>query len=554
MAERIVFQVENLHKSYEQREVLKGITLAFHETSKIGLIGANGAGKSTLLRILAGEDKEFEGIAQTNGDVSVGYLSQEPKLDPSKDVKGNIDVAVDHLHEMEARYFEVMALMGEAEGKTLVQLTRELDHLQHEMDVKDIWNLDQHLEQAMHALQVPAGNRSIDKLSGGEMRRVGLCKLLLEHPDILLLDEPTNHLDADSIQWLETYLLEYQGLVVLITHDRYFLDNVVGSMLEVAGGLATVFEGNYSAYLESQRTRLDVKRKHDAIRDKQLEKELEWIRRTPKAQTKQSNSRLKRYQEMADQVSAEEQVKSVELRIPTGPRLGDKVVHVRDLKKGYGDRVLFEGLSFDIPPQAKLGVIGGNGRGKTTLLRLILGEEEPDAGRVEIGSTVVTSVIEQSRDSLNDHKSVYDNITEGNLILPFGRTTMDARAYVSRFNFKGEDQARILGECSGGMRNRVLLARMLRKPANLIIMDEPTNDLDLETLRVLEEGITHYPGCMIIVTHDRYFLDKVATHILAFEEDGNVVFHHGDFQSYRRHKADALKETAGTHRKFTRRR
>ena len=554
MAERIVYQVENLHKSYEQREVLKGITMAFHESSKIGLIGANGAGKSTFLRILAGEDKEFEGIARTNGDISVGYLSQEPKLDRDKDVKGNIDAAVDHLHATEARYYEVMTLMGEAEGKLLDQLTRELDHLQHEMDVKDIWNLDQHLSQAMHALQVPDGSRRVDKLSGGEMRRVGLCKLLLEHPDILLLDEPTNHLDADSIQWLETYLLEYQGLVILITHDRYFLDNVVGSMLEVAGGLATVYEGNYSAYLEAQRTRLDIKRKHDAIRDKQLEKELEWIRRTPKAQTKQSNSRLKRYQELADQVSAEEQVRSVELRIPTGPRLGDKVVHVRDLKKGYGDRVLFEDLSFDIPPQAKLGVIGGNGRGKTTLLRLILGEEEPDAGRVEIGSTVVTSVIEQSRDSLDDHKSVFENITEGNQLLPFGRTTMDARAYVSRFNFKGEDQARILGECSGGMRNRVLLAKMLRKPANLIIMDEPTNDLDLETLRVLEEGITHYPGCMIIVTHDRYFLDKVATHILAFEADGNVVFHHGDFQSYNRSRGQALQDSAGPHRKFQRQR
>ncbi|MDF1837647.1 MAG: energy-dependent translational throttle protein EttA [Planctomycetota bacterium] len=553
MAERIVYQVENLHKFYEQREVLKGITLAFHENSKIGLIGANGAGKSTFLRILAGEDKEFEGVAQTNGDVSVGYLSQEPQLDPEKDVKGNIEVAVNHLRGMEARYYEVMTLMGEAEGKELAKLTKEFDHLQHEMDVKDIWNLDQHLEQAMHALQVPDGDRSVDKLSGGEKRRVGLCQLLLEHPDMLLLDEPTNHLDADSIQWLETYLHEYQGLVILITHDRYFLDNVVGTMLEVAGGLATAHKGNYSAYLESERTRLDVKRKHDAIRDKHLEKELEWMRRTPKAQTTQSNARLKRYQEMADQVSAEEQVQSVELRIPPGPRLGDKVVHIRGLTKGYGDRILFEGLEFDIPPQAKLGVIGGNGRGKTTLLRLILGQEEPDAGRVEIGSTVVTSVIEQSRDSLDDGKSVFENITEGNQILPFGRTTMDARAYVSRFNFKGEDQVRKLGECSGGMRNRVLLAKMLRKPANLIIMDEPTNDLDLETLRVLEEGISHYPGCMIIVTHDRYFLDKVATHILAFEEDGNVVFHHGDFNSYKLHRAEAIKENAGTHRKFARR-
>jgi len=553
MAERIVYQVENLHKFYGQREVLKGITLAFHETSKIGLIGANGAGKSTLLRILAGVDKEYEGLAQGNGEVSVGYLSQEPELDPEKDVQGNIDVAVQHLRETEARYYEVMTLMGEAEGKQLARLTTEFDHLQHEMDVKDIWNVDQHLEQAMHALQVPPGDRKVDKLSGGEKRRVGLCKLLLEHPDMLLLDEPTNHLDADSILWLETHLLEYQGLVVLITHDRYFLDNVVGCMLEVAGGLATAYEGNYSAYLEAKRTQLDIKDKHHALREKRLSKELEWVRRTPKAQTTQSNSRLRRYQELADQVSAEEQVQSVEMRIPTGPRLGEKVVHIRDLKKSYGDRVLFEGLNFDIPPQAKLGVIGGNGRGKTTLLRLILGEEEPDAGRVEIGSTVVTSVIEQSRDSLNDSKSVFENITEGNQILPFGRTTMDARAYVSRFNFNGEDQARILGECSGGMRNRVLLARMLRKPANLVIMDEPTNDLDLETLRVLEEGITHYPGCMIIVTHDRYFLNKVATHILAFEEDGNVLFHPGDYQSYKRYKNEAVGESSGTHRQFTRR-
>ena len=553
MAERIVYQVEDLHKFYGRREVLKGITLALHERARIGLIGANGAGKSTLLRILAGVDQDFVGIARTNGDVSVGYLSQEPKLNPERTVKGNIDEALDHLRAIEARYFEVMTLMGDAQGADLDKLSREFDHLQHEMDVKDIWNLEQHLEQAMHALQVPAPERDVESLSGGEKRRVGLCKLLLEHPDMLLLDEPTNHLDADSILWLETYLNEYQGLVVLITHDRYFLDNVVDCMVEVAGGLVTEHPGNYSAYLEFERTRLDVKRRQDALRDKRLEQELEWIRRTPKAQTKQSNSRLRKYQELADEVSAEEQVASVEMRIPPGPRLGDKVVHVRNLTKAYGDHVLFEGLTFDLPPQAKLGVIGGNGRGKTTLLRLILGEEEPDAGHVEIGSTVVTSVIEQSRDSLDDTKTVFENVTEGNQILPFGRTTMDARAYVARFNFKGEDQARLLGECSGGMRNRVLLARMLRKPANLVIMDEPTNDLDLETLRVLEEGIAHYPGCMIIVTHDRYFLDKVATHILAFEEHGNVVLHHGDYQSYQRHKREALQDRALPHRKFARR-
>ncbi|MFT7670939.1 MAG: sulfate-transporting ATPase [Planctomycetota bacterium] len=553
MAERIVYQVQDLHKFYEQREVLAGITLAFHETSKIGLIGANGAGKSTLLRILAGEDKEFEGIARTNGDISVGYLAQEPKLDSTKDVKGNIDDAVNHLRSTEARYYEVMTLMGTAEGQELDKLTHEFDHLQHEMDAKDIWNLKQHLEQAMHALQVPPGERDVETLSGGEKRRVGLCKLLLEHPDMLLLDEPTNHLDADSILWLERFLLEYKGLVILITHDRYFLDNVVGCMLEIERGLAVAFEGNYTAYLEAKRTKLEIKNKHDSIRDKHLGQELEWIRRTPRARTTQSNSRLKRYQEMAAERDADQQPSAVELRIPPGPRLGDKVLKIEGLKKGYGDRVLFEDLTLDLPPQAKLGVIGGNGRGKTTLLRLILGEEQPDQGSIEIGSSVVIRVIEQSRESLDDNASIFQNITDGNLILPFGKTTMDSRAYVARFNFSGEDQQRLLGECSGGMRNRVLLAKMLRHPANLLIMDEPTNDLDLDTLRVLEDAITHYCGCMIIVTHDRYFLDRVATHILAFEGDGRVHLHHGDYQSYKEKKAEEEGRASTKHRQFARR-
>ncbi|MFT7678551.1 MAG: sulfate-transporting ATPase [Planctomycetota bacterium] len=550
MSEKIVYQVQDLHKFYDLREVLKGITLSFLETAKIGLIGANGAGKSTLLRILAGEDKEFEGIAKANGDVTVGYLSQEPPLDPTKDVQGNIDVAVDHLRAIEARYYEVMTIMGEAEGAALEKLSNEFDHLQHEMDTKDIWNLDQHLEQAMHALLVPPGDRDVETLSGGEKRRVGLCKLLLEHPDMLLLDEPTNHLDSESILWLERHLQEYKGLVILITHDRYFLDNVVGWMLEIERGLAVPYEGNYTAYLEAKSKRLDVKKKQDATREKVLGRELEWIRRTPGARTKQSKARLRRYQELASE-KAEDQADSIELRIPPGPRLGDKVINVRDLKKGYGDRVLFEGLNFELPPQAKLGVIGANGRGKTTLLRLILGLEEPDAGVVEIGSTVEISFIEQSRTVLDDELSVFQNITDGNEVLPFGARTIDARGYVARFNFKGEDQQRLLGECSGGMRNRVLLAKMLREPANVVIMDEPTNDLDLDTLRVLEEAIGHYPGSMIIVTHDRYFLDRVATHILAFEEDGNVAFHYGDYQSYKDHKGDA-ENTGGTHRKFAR--
>ncbi len=554
MSERIAYQVQDLHKFYDQREVLKGITLSFLQGAKIGLIGLNGAGKSTLLRILAGEDTDFEGIAKPVGDMNVGYLSQEPGLNPDKTVKGNIDEAVDHLRTIEARYYEVMTLMAEAEGAEQEKLTAEYDRLQHEMDTKDIWNLDQHLDQAMHALQVPPGDREVTNLSGGEKRRVALCKLLLEHPDMLLLDEPTNHLDSESISWLEQHLKEYDGLVILITHDRYFLDNVVGWMLEIERGKAVPYEGNYTGYLEAKQKRLDVKRKQDANRNKVLARELEWIRRTPGARTKQSKSRLRRYQEMA-QEKAEDQAESIELRIPPGPRLGDKVLEVRDLKKGYDGRVLFEDLTFDVPPQAKLGIIGANGRGKTTLLRVALGIEEPDAGTAKLGSTVQVSFVEQSRTILNDEETVFQNITDGNELLPFGARTIDARGYVARFNFKGEDQQRLLGECSGGMRNRVLLAKMLREPANLVIMDEPTNDLDLDTLRVLEEAIQHYPGSMIIVTHDRYFLDRVATHILAFEGEGVVTFHHGDYESYK----DALlrrgqdpEASSGPHRKFAR--
>ncbi|MEZ6004790.1 MAG: energy-dependent translational throttle protein EttA [Planctomycetota bacterium] len=555
MADRIIYQLQDLHKFYDQREVLKGITLAFLEGAKIGLIGLNGAGKSTLLRIIAGEDKDFEGMAKPIGDATIGYLSQEPKLDPKKNVAQNIDVAVQHLRDIEARYYEVMTLMGDATGAEADKLAAEYDRLQHDMDAKGIWDLDSRLEQAMHALQVPPGDRDVKTLSGGEARRVALCKLLLDHPDILLLDEPTNHLDSESISWLENHLAEYDGTVILITHDRYFLDNVVGWMLEIERGLAKPYEGNYTAYLEAKQKQLDVKKKQDQSRDKVLAKELEWLRRTPSARTTQSKARLKRYQELAAE-RAEDQLESIELRIPPGPRLGDRVLEVRDLTKGYGGRTLFHDLTFEVPPQAKLGIIGPNGMGKTTLLRLITKKEEPDSGTVFIGSTVEISMVDQSRTELDDEKTVFFNITDGNELLPFGTKTIDARAYVARFNFKGEDQQRKLGECSGGMRNRVLLAKMLREPANLIIMDEPTNDLDLDTLRVLEEAIEHYPGSMIIVTHDRYFLNRVATHILAFEGDGKVVFHHGDYESYKdwklNHEGVDIDAKKGPHRKFKR--
>ena len=554
MAHRIVYQVQDLHKFYGLREILKGITLSFLEGAKIGLIGLNGSGKSTLLRIIAGVDKEFEGTAKAVGDTSIGYLEQEPPLSEDKTVAGNIAEAVAHLHAIEARYNEVCELMGTAEGDQAETLNAEFEHLQHEMDTKGIWDLDSRLDQAKHALQVAPDERDVKTLSGGERRRVALCKLLLEHPDMLLLDEPTNHLDAESITWLENYLAEYEGLVILVTHDRYFLDNVVGWMLEIERGLAKPYEGNYTAYLEVRQKMLAVKKSQDAKQEKVLERELEWIRRTPAARTKQSKARLRRYQEMATE-KAEDQADSIELRIPPGPRLGDKVVDVHDLKKGYDGRTLFEGLSFNVPPQAKLGVIGANGLGKSTLMKIIMGVEKADAGEVSIGATVEISFVDQSRTILNDDESVFQNITEGNEQLPFGNRTIDSRAYVARFNFKGEDQQRPLGQCSGGMRNRVILAKMLREPANLVILDEPTNDLDLDTLRVLEEAIQHYPGSMIVVTHDRYFLNRVATHILAFEGDGRVFFHHGDYESYRDYRASQgreLKAASGPHRKFSR--
>jgi len=535
MAEKIIYQLQDLRKSFGLREVLKGITLSFFDGAKIGLIGLNGAGKTTLLRIIAGEDKAFEGTAQAIGDLEIGYLAQEPPLTEDKTVGQNIEEAVEHLREIEARYYEVMNLMGEAEGEKADKLTAEYDRLQHDMDTKDIWNLDSRLEQAAHALQVPPMDSGVTNLSGGERRRVGLCKLLLEHPDILLLDEPTNHLDAETIGWLEQYLHEYAGMVILITHDRYFLDNVVNWMLEVDRGKARPYKGNYSSYLEAKTGELDINRRQDASREKVIKRELEWIRKTPSARNKRSKARLSRYKELVDQ-RADEQLETIELRIPPGPRLGDKVVVVRDLKKAYGERVLFDELSFEVPPGGILGVIGANGLGKTTLMKIIMGTEEPSGGAVEIGSTVVMTYVDQSRMVLNDEETVFNNITDGNEVISFGTKTLDARAFVARFNFRGEDQQRLLGECSGGMRNRVLLARMLREPANLVIMDEPTNDLDLETLRVLEEAIQEYPGSMIIVTHDRYFLNRVATHILAFEPDGTVRFFHGDYEEYKEWK------------------
>jgi ATP-binding cassette ChvD family protein len=522
MADKIIFQLHELKKYYGQRLVLNDITLSFLEGAKIGVIGPNGAGKSTLLRIMAGVDKQFEGTAKAVGELTVGYLAQEPPLSEDKTVGGNLDEAVAPLRAIEKRYNE-LAEAGE--------MGEEFEHLTEVMAHKEIWELDSHLEQAATALCLPPLEADVRKLSGGERRRVALAKLLMSHPDLLLLDEPTNHLDAETVEWLEEHLKNYQGTVILITHDRYFLDNVVQWMLEVERQKTFPYKGNYSEYLAQKQAAMNIKRQTDAKTDKTIAKEREWLSRTPKARTSQSKARVARYQELVTR-RAQEQLDAVELAIPPGPRLGDKVIRFDKVTKGYGGRTLIKDLSFDLPPGGILGVVGPNGMGKTTMLRLILGQEQPDSGTVEIGPTVKLTYLDQSRLILDDAKSVYDNITEGNQVIPFGNVTLDGRAYVARFQFKGEDQQKLLGECSGGMRNRVLLARMLKNPANVILLDEPTNDLDLDTLRVLEEALQEYVGSAIVVSHDRYFLNRVVSHILAFEGDGIVNFHHGTYEDY----------------------
>jgi ATP-binding cassette ChvD family protein len=522
MADKIIYQLHELKKYYGQRLVLNDITLSFLEGAKIGVIGPNGAGKSTLLRIMAGIDKQFEGTAKAVGELSVGYLAQEPPLSEDKTVGGNLDEAVAPLRAIEKRYNE-LAESGD--------VGEEFEHLTELMAHKEIWELDSHLEQAATALCLPPLEADVRKLSGGERRRVALAKLLMSHPDMLLLDEPTNHLDTETVEWLEEHLKNYQGTVILITHDRYFLDNVVQWMLEIERTRAIPYKGNYSEFLAQKARNLDQKRQADSKLDKVIAKEREWLSRTPKARTTQSKSRVARYQELVSR-RAQEQLDAVELAIPPGPRLGDKVIVLKDVTKGYGERTLIKKLSLDLPPGGILGVVGPNGMGKTTLLRMILGQEKPDEGTVEIGSTVQLTYLDQSRLVLDDSQTVYQNITEGNQVIPFGNITLDGRAYVARFQFKGEDQQKLLGECSGGMRNRVLLARMLRNPANVILLDEPTNDLDLETLRVLEEALQEYVGSAIVVSHDRYFLNRVVSHILAFEGDGIVNFHHGTYEDY----------------------
>ena len=524
------------------RTILRDISLSFFPGAKIGVLGLNGAGKSTLLRIMAGVDKDFDGEARPQPGIRIGYLPQEPQLDPDKDVRGNVEEALGEVKRAMEELEKVYAAYAEpdADFDALAKRQAELENI---VQAADGHNLERQLEVAADALRLPPWDADVTKLSGGERRRVALCRLLLSKPDMLLLDEPTNHLDAESIAWLERFLHDYKGTVVAVTHDRYFLDNVAGWILELDRGHGIPWEGNYSSWLEQKEKRLEQEAKAEQARIKAMKKELEWVRANPKGRHAKSKARLKQFEELASQ-EFQKRNETNEIYIPPGPRLGDLVIEAKDLKKGYGDRLLFDGLSFNLPPGGIVGIIGPNGAGKSTLFRIITGQEEADGGELRIGPTVQLAYVDQSRDALDDNKTVWEEISDGQDIIRVGNFEMPSRAYVSRFNFRGPDQQKRVGDLSGGERNRVHLAKLLRSGGNVLLLDEPTNDLDVETLRALEEALLAFPGCAVVISHDRWFLDRIATHILAFEGDSQVTWFEGNFADYEEDKKRRLGEDA----------
>ena len=541
MSSQYVYEMYRVNKFYgPERQVLKDITLAFLPGAKIGVLGPNGAGKSTLMRIMAGLEEPSSGRAQAMPGVRVGYLSQEPELDPGKDVRGNVEDGVRPLRDLLDRFTELSMKFAEPmSDDEMNALLEEQGAVQDQIDRHDAWNLDQMLDRAMDALRCPPGDADVSKLSGGERRRVALCRLLLSSPDILLLDEPTNHLDAESVAWLERFLHEYKGMVLAVTHDRYFLDNVAGWILELDRGRGLPFQGNYSSWLEQKQERLRVEEKQESARQRTLARELEWVRSGAKARQAKSKARLQAY----DRLFAEEQearIDQVEIYIPPGPRLGDLVVRADHLAKGFGDRLLIEDLSFDLPPAGIVGIIGANGAGKTTLFRMIVGQEQPDGGTLTKGETVELSYVDQSREGLDADRTVWQEISGGNDKLLLGKREVMSRAYVSWFNFKGADQQKKVGMLAGGERNRLHLAKLLKTGGNLLLLDEPTNDLDVDTLRALEDALLDFPGCAVVITHDRWFLDRVATHILAFEGDSQVVWFEGTYEEYEKNRHERL--------------
>jgi ATP-binding cassette ChvD family protein len=513
-----------------KRHILKDISLSFFPGAKIGVLGLNGAGKSTLLRIMAGIDTEIEGEARPQPGINIGYLSQEPQLDPDKDVRGNVEEALGDLTNAQKRLDEVYAAYAEPDAD-FEALAAEQAKLENLLQATDGHNLDRTLEIAADALRLPAWEADVTKLSGGERRRVALCKLLLSKPDMLLLDEPTNHLDAESVAWLERFLHEYQGTVVAVTHDRYFLDNVAGWILELDRGEGIPWEGNYSSWLEQKEKRIEQEEKQETSRIKAMKEELEWVRSNPKGRHAKSKSRLARFEELSSQ-DFQKRNETKELYIPPGPRLGDVVIEANGIKKSFGDQLLYEDMTFNLPPGGIVGVIGPNGAGKTTLFRMIVGEEKPDAGDLRIGETVELAYVDQSRDALDPNKTVWEEISDGLDVITVGKYTVQSRAYVGRFNFKGTEQQKRVGDLSGGERNRVHLAKLLRSGGNVLLLDEPTNDLDVETLRSLEDALLAFPGCAVVISHDRWFLDRTATHILAFEGDSQVTWFQGNYADY----------------------
>jgi sulfate-transporting ATPase len=513
-----------------KREILRDISLSFFPGAKIGVLGYNGAGKSTLLRIMAGVDKDYIGEARPQPGIKIGYLPQEPQLDPSKNVRGNVEEALAEIRAIQAELEKVYAAYAEPDAD-FDKLSARQQELEAKMAALDGHNVEVMLEKAAAALNLPPWDAQVTKLSGGERRRVALCRLLLSKPDMLLLDEPTNHLDAESVAWLEKYLHDFPGTVVAITHDRYFLDNVAEWILELDRGHGIPWKGNYSSWLEQKEKRLEQEQKAEDAHLKAMKEELEWVRKNPKGRQAKSKARVQAFEELAS-TEFQKRAETKEIYIPPGPRLGELVIEVQDLKKRYGDRVLYEGLSFTVPRGAIVGIIGANGRGKTTLFRMLVGEERPDGGSIRIGETVKFAYAAQLRDALDPQKTIWQEISGGNDVLRIGNYEINSRAYIGRFNFKGEQQQRRIGELAGGERNRVHLAKTLLAGGNVLLLDEPTNDLDVETLRALEEALLDFAGCVLVISHDRWFLDRIATHILAFEDSGDIVWHAGNYHEY----------------------
>jgi sulfate-transporting ATPase len=550
MGKQHIYQIADLVKKHGQKEVLKNIWLAFYPGAKIGVLGRNGSGKSTLLRIMAGQDKEFEGEARLSDGFTVGYVPQEPRLNPDKNVFGNVEEAVAHKRQVLERFNEINARFAEPlEPDEMDKLLAEQQRVQDEIDLHNLWELDRQVEIAMEAMNLPPGDAEITNLSGGERRRIALCTMLLRQPDLLLLDEPTNHLDAEAVNWLERHLAEYPGTVVAVTHDRYFLDNVAGWILELDRGRGLPYEGNYTAWLEQKKTRLAIEEKQASALQKTLDKELEWIRMSPKARQAKSKARINAYEQMSAE-RFEERLEEFEIQIPPGKHLGDLVVEATKVSKAFGDKVLIDNLTFRLPPGGIVGVIGPNGAGKTTLFRMMTGEDKPDSGVLRVGETVDFGYVDQSRDALDPKKTLFEEISGGHDTFEMGGRKISSRSYVARFNFMGPDQQKLVGHLSGGERNRVHLAKLLRRGCNVLLLDEPTNDLDVDTLRALEEAVLNFAGCVVVISHDRWFLDRVATHILAFEGDGYVHWCEGNFQNYEEQRKARLGMAADEPHRF----